>query len=597
MPEQSHFTGVFRGFVNPDGRRITVKRNRKVLSCSACRVRKLRCSRNQPCESCARRGEGPTCDFNSIVHNTTGTAPKSNFQGKKSAAEAQERLRNLEEMVNEILQSSTQPANASTSSADDSQMSIAASGSAKHSYCRKPEAISAEHLSKGEGRMVYVGATHWATILEQISDIQGYFDSSKDDVEDKSFTTYPSNVEFFLGTPNKVTIADVLTWLPPREITDNLMSFYFTTANLIAVSWLHTTNFRREYEAFWVNPDSVSLMWISSLLSVLSIATKIAVVKKQEITVLLAENFTPLMFRTRAGQCLVSGDYLTPQPYVIEGLLLHIHSAFILNDEEQNKSWAILGVTIRLAQQMGYHRDPEYLPAADGITPYEAEMRRRVWMYIDIFDVLLSLKLGLPSVIHDEECDTQPASNLWDEDFDELSDKLPVSRPYTDATTMLFPCYKSRYVRLLRRISRLTMSTKRPNHDELMRLNDELQVVHDEVPPSLKIQSINSTSFGDDPNMIVKRIMVEMLYLKSLCILHRPYLIFNRSSPNFELSRKACKQAAFQLLDIQIKVYQECLPGGRLFEERWTIFSSTLYDFLLAATIVCLDVSEAHITG
>lgn len=591
MQDQSSYTAVFRGTTNPNDHR-KAKRNRQPLSCSACRLRKLRCSRQHPCEACVKRDEGSTCDIKTSASNPAAV-PKTNGKGKKARAEAQARLQNLEEMVNKFIQSGAAPTFATTSSSEDSQRSELEIQDASAVYSSLGG--SAECLSKAGDGLGFVGATHWATILGNIKGIHKYLDSDNE-LEEEFDAPDPNNVDFLLGPIDTITMADVLSFIPPRAITDTLMSVYFDAGKLIVVSWLHTTKFRREYEAFWANPDSMSFIWISSLFSILSIAARVAIARQQEISGFPPEDFSPLFLRTRASQCLVAGNYQKPQPYVIESLLLYMHSALLQDKEEQNRSWSILNVTIRLAQRMGYHRDPQNLPSSESITPYEAEMRRRVWMFVEYFDVYQSIKLGLPTIVHDEECDTQPPRNLWDEDFDETSITLPPSRPYTEATPMLLPCYKVRYIRPLRRISRLAMSIQRPHYNDLMRTDAELRQIHNEIPPSLKIRPIKATSVSDESIMIMKRLIAELLYLKCLCILHRAYLTCERGNHKFEPSRKACKEAALQILDIQIEAYRECLPGGRLFEQRWTIFSSTLYDFLLAATIVCLDVYEGETT-
>lgn len=583
MSEQFQFTGVFRGVPNPDDHRITTKRNRQPLSCSACRARKLKCSRHQPCEACIKRDEGSACSMESSSGNSA-TVTKSRSKTKKSKAEAQARLKSLEEMVNTYIRSEEASPVVDTPPIDVPQKS----------HCQteaSQEVRAAECLSKDGGEMIYVGATHWATILENIKDIHEYLDSSNG-VQSDPITPSENRSDFFLGPLNTITMADVLSSIPRRDITDNLMSVYFTMGRAIAVSWLHTTKFRREYEAFWNKPNSMSFMWLSTLFSALSIAATVATTRGKDISGVSVEMLDPVMFRTRAGQCLVTGDYLKPQAYVVESLLLYCHTAFVQHDDDSNRSWSILSITTRLAQRMGYHRDPKYLPSSANITPYEAEMRRRVWMFVNSFDLFQSLKLGLPAIIHEEECDTGLPRNLYDEDFDETTTTLPPSRPYTDVTPMLFPCYKSRYIKLLRRISRLTMSTQRPDYEEVMKIDAQLRLIHNEVPPSLKMRPVKATSFSDESNMITKRMIAEMLYLKCLCILHLAYLTHGRGNLKFEPSRKACQDAALQILDIQIESYKECLLGGRLYEERWTIFSSTLYDFLLAAVIVCVDVYE-----
>ncbi|CAJ2502693.1 Uu.00g100870.m01.CDS01 [Anthostomella pinea] len=62
-------------------------------------------------------------------------------------------------------------------------------------------------------------------------------------------------------------------------------------------------------------------------------------------------------------------------------------------------------------------------------------------------------------------------------------------------------------------------------------------------------------------------------------------------SPRFEYSRHSCVEAALGLLARQADLHKACEPGGRLYEDRWMVFSLPAHDFLLAAMVVCLDLS------
>ncbi len=58
---------------------------------------------------------------------------------------------------------------------------------------------------------------------------------------------------------------------------------------------------------------------------------------------------------------------------------------------------------------MGYHRDPSNL---SGISPFDGEMRRRVWLNIVQVEALMSYEMGFPSMIPSEFCDTKVPRNL-----------------------------------------------------------------------------------------------------------------------------------------------------------------------------------------
>ena len=295
-------------------------------------------------------------------------------------------------------------------------------------------------------------------------------------------------------------------------------------------------------------------------------------------------------FLTLAAQCLVSGRYGKARPYSIEALLLYGICMYNGNQDQDVNAWMIMGVAARLAMRMGYHRDPRHLSR---ISPFEGEMRRRAFMILETFDLLLSSQAGLPAIIHDEEYDTEPPSNLYDEDFDENCETLPPSRPPTDPTHMLYYRYKGRSAKMLRQVFRHALSLKAQSYEETIKLDKMVHEMHDEVPPTLRMRSI-STSIVDEPYMILWRLNIDLQCQKSLCVLHREYISHCRSDSAYDYSRKTCIAAALRILEHQAELHSACQPGARLYNEQWMLSSLILHDFLLATMIVCLDLYEFH---
>jgi hypothetical protein len=291
----------------------------------------------------------------------------------------------------------------------------------------------------------------------------------------------------------------------------------------------------------------------------------------------------------KAGQALVCGKYQDGHPYSIEALLFYSTCKHMEDKHCEKHMWVF--ITARLALRMGYHRDPKIL---GNISPFEGEMRRRIFSQVEVMDLLLSFQAGLPPVIPEDECDTEPPSNLLDTDFDEDCKVLPPSRPTSDPTAMLYYCEKSRLARLLRLAVRHALSLKNPPFEETMRIDKELRDAHLLVPESLRMRPL-TFSFVDQSYIILHRLNVEVLYLRSTCVLHRKYLVYERSNPSYEYSRITCLAAALQILEYQAEIHLACQPGGQLYADRWMMTSSLItYDFLLAVMIICLELYESR---
>lgn len=158
---------------------------------------------------------------------------------------------------------------------------------------------------------------------------------------------------------------------------------------------------------------------------------------------------------------------------------------------------------------------------------------------------------------------------------------------------MLYYRYKSCLARIFRRIYQHALSFKNSSYEDTMKLDAELKEAHKDVPPSLRMRPLD-LSFTDQPYMILNRLYSDLVYLKSVCVLHRKYLSQDRSDPSFGYSRRACGDAALQILKHQAELHGACQPGGLFYDHKWMLSSLSCHDFLLAAMITCLDLFESH---
>jgi hypothetical protein len=77
---------------------------------------------------------------------------------------------------------------------------------------------------------------------------------------------------------------------------------------------------------------------------------------------------------------------------------------------DRHAAWVLSGTIVRIAQKMGYHRDGELLK----LTPFETEMRRRIWWQILMQDTKLAIVSGLSHNFVQDVFDTKTPQNLND---------------------------------------------------------------------------------------------------------------------------------------------------------------------------------------
>lgn len=287
-------------------------------------------------------------------------------------------------------------------------------------------------------------------------------------------------------------------------------------------------------------------------------------------------------------QCLILGDYVLAQEHSVEAMIIHNYGLYLRAKESDVKLWFLMGTLIRLAISKGYHRDPSRL-SKSSTSPFENEMRRRIWICIFQADTLMSFQMGLPSMIPSEYCDADLPRNLTYSDFQEDTTVMPASRPFSDYTPISYAIVKTTVMAMFKEVVSHTRSLTPPPYDKTLSLDKETRSVYDQVPSNFKYKPLRDSIF-ESSGIIMNRATVELLHLKTIIVLHRQY-VTNLQDRRYHFSRGACVQASRCILDRQAELFEATKPNGQLHEERFMISSLVTHDFILAAMVVCLDLT------
>lgn len=287
-------------------------------------------------------------------------------------------------------------------------------------------------------------------------------------------------------------------------------------------------------------------------------------------------------WRSCAGWALIWGRFAHPCTETLPAMLYYVETHLMLNRTEQMNCYLLSGVNVRLMLKMGLHRDPSKMT---NVTPFEGEMRRRLWNMAIQVDLVVSFHMGLPAMIQGIEADTMIPRNLHDEDFDEDSAELPPARPESEWTPMTYATNKSKILRVFVQIARQAHALSPPTHGEIMRVDDMLQETWKGVPEYMKPKPIEEC-VGLPPGLIIQRLGLENLYHKCRCVLHRRYLAEAISKPQHDYNRGQCLDAALSLLDNQYTMWDSCRPGRLLRDVGWWVTALVVHDLLLAAMVI-----------
>ncbi|KAI0859349.1 hypothetical protein F4860DRAFT_504757 [Xylaria cubensis] len=576
------------------GSRKAEKRNRPPLSCEPCRTRKLKCNRNLPCDSCVKRSKSSLCHY--AANASRGRA------GPSKQRNLQDRLNTLENLIGSFISGDTivkartdldeelDPGYTETSSPPIEQSNKVISLESHTSGQNKAEdrlTPETPHLQKArDGQVNYIDPSHWESILEDIKEVREHLAIPNRPLlqNEPGPGTHRvlADASHLFGSIPYTTFTEILGSLPPQPICDKLVSWYFSTQIFIS-GIVHPDKFQNEYEDFWKSPSTTSPLWAALLFSILSVIVSARQMKDHT----LDSSIPPVhILQQRTVQCLILGKYATANAHALETFMLHLLSCLLSKNNSPTNMWFEMGVAFR----MGYHRDPVNL---SGISPFIGEMRRRVWLNIVQVEALMSYEMGFPSMIPSEFCDTDVPRNLDYTDLHIDMVTLPPTRPLSVQTAVRYSIAKHTVMSVLKKIVAHTQSLAVPVHERYKgttTLHNAIIQAYNGLPEVLKRRDINR-SFLDSSGLIVERCTIEILYLKGLIILHRRYISYERQSPESDPSRRACIEAALDLLHRQADVHQACESGGRLYEDRWMFLSLPAHDFLLAAMVICLDLS------
>ncbi|OBT73378.1 hypothetical protein VF21_07681 [Pseudogymnoascus sp. 05NY08] len=599
---------------SPDNQyRVVRKRNRVPLSCAPCRHKKLKCNRSIPCENCIRRGDAAGC-----AYAAPGPRRKAAPAGS-SPDDMQNRIDRLEGLVLSLMTNG--------SSAPGPTAAVAAVASERSGSTSTSTAVDDGEMEKikeeeedGEGeeggesdvdavansfgvlkvdaeteKTMYIGDSHWHLVLSDIAEVRNYFHNHKRELDNQYKKVNETSAarwipDFIFQGLAPATEVELRAGLPPRAKVEKLIARFFNSLDPF-VQMLHHKTFHERLEAFFVDPGSQSLAWIGLLYATLTLAMlSYSKVGDEPPEWKGRTNELAAEYRGRTVQSLATCDYTRPNVYTVETLVLYVHAEYSSRLDVDFGLYLVVGTVVQVAMRMGYHRDASQFTS---VSPYEAEMRRRVWLIVRQIDIIFSAQLTLPNIIKSCDCDTQLPRNIFDDEFSTSSTSIPPARPPTEATPMSSILAKGRLVLMLGAIIEETQSVSGPqaSYDTIMKWDARIRSARMTMEPHLRFRPLEESAL-DPSSLILQRFYIEVLHQKTICVLHRRFIARARTNPRYMYSRRASVDAAMALLRIQATLHREAQPGGRISEVMWRLTALQKHDFLLGAMIVSLDLNH-----
>ncbi|KAF4534988.1 C6 transcription factor [Lasiodiplodia theobromae] len=248
-----------------------------------------------------------------------------------------------------------------------------------------------------------------------------------------------------------------------------------------------------------------------------------------------------LKYKTALQRALSTARFLATQELSVMQALVLLLS--YVQGREAEELWTLSGLTIRIAQHMGLHREGE----ANGLlSPFTAEMRRRVWWQICVLDVQISEARGAESFLFDLFFDTRMPLHVRDADLDLDMTVLP--EPRKGCTEMTWSLVMFEAFDIMHRIARMPPGKM---HQKSVLIADF----------ATRVEEQYLVANGTKPSPLLRstRAMFHFLHSKLLLLLHRPF----RAQPLSQDVKDTVFQVCLEALESWYSMATDTTVGGR----------------------------------
>ena len=409
-------------------------------SCVTCRKRKVRCNKHEPCGNCVKAKI--QCTF-----PPPGRAPRK--PRKPQDAELLKRLRRLESVVDSL--GGQVDDDGETHENDNHERNISTDGSpAKDNGERR---VSLEfglgRLMIKDGRSRYVSNEFWASLGEEIAEIRNVLDGASTDEDDDPEVEGKTNTEpyqphqgFLFGYsslmydmsklhphPSQIFII----WETFKENVDPVVKIVHVPCakNIIMKAAVSSQSLTKANEAVFYS---------------ICFAAVVSMTEDQAKQLLGQEKHILMQrYRFAVEQALSRASFLSSSSLVV--LQAFVMFLIVVKYIDTSRSiWAMSGLAMQQAQAQGLHRDGSNF----GLSPYETEMRRRLWWHISLLDARAAEDYGADPTFHEHLFDTRMPMNVNDDEIWPGMKDLPKER--TGASDMTFSLVRCELGHMQRKI-------------------------------------------------------------------------------------------------------------------------------------------------
>ncbi|EAW15050.1 Zn(II)2Cys6 transcription factor [Aspergillus clavatus NRRL 1] len=439
------------------------RRNRRINSCLACRQRKLKCNRQQPCSNCARAGR--ECAFLRL---------DSQHSVHKKLAIFKEQTALLEKCLErdtEIAKSTKLGPASPEEDEDDlliTSLELALLGIQDAAYDHEDDDDSDDDLYDlgfrfGKMRVnERVGgffhpqmADELSTFLDEMGNPTALRTPNRHNLSAAEKDLYfgpgpyfipPQSGLFFSQSCSASSMTD---WASQRPMADALLKQYWEAVHPI-VRIAHRPSLERRYRTFWEAIDTGGRP-PASLRALICSMLFIAVVSMSTSTVLhqfgIAQQILQNHLQFKTEKALKDARLLsTTRLETLQAFVLYLIP--MCRSEISRAHSALVGMAVRLAESLGLHRDPK----ESQYSVVESHVRRLAWYQVCFLDLRTAEVQGPRVAIQPEDFSVELPVNLDDEQIAAGVESDPLVWTDMTYTRIRFECQEMQRKCLLARL-------------------------------------------------------------------------------------------------------------------------------------------------
>ncbi|KAF7922474.1 uncharacterized protein EAE98_008000 [Botrytis deweyae] len=372
----------------------------------------------------------------------------------------------------------------------------------------------------GQKSSVDTKSTHWDSILHDLGEMKDAWIDEHDRFETSlppATASYRPSLSGSLTEPPDR--ASILASLPSRKEAYKLIERFFESYNP-SIPACFANSLDKQIKSFWEVPQKARIVWIGLYFSTMCLALQ-SYARNNDMPPEYQDTLATVidLYRIRTAQCLITADVTRPVYLIIETMLCYAFIEYAYERDGDMGTWLLSGNIMRLALQQGCHRDPDQ---HSGLSVYEGEMRRRVWLIITQHELLFSVQIGLPKSIKLAECDYKEPRNLRLEELSEDMTILPPSRPDDESTHNCYQRVQSRIMRAYGYVIEFLHTVEPQPYTEVIRLDEMLKKYHDQIPSHLQLGTLSQMAH-ETPSNFAEKFFLQKFYYKATLLLHRKY--------------------------------------------------------------------------